>query len=130
MMAGGAVGVKGRVWSALARPRPVAPDDPEVAPRPAVQRGSATSEWKGRFGPDGLGVGVPSVVPVVAVGGLAGDAEGVSDVGPAGAPVEGPGDRGVEGVLGGLFDGCGVGGRGERVGAESFGSVHQGVTLG
>ena len=69
------------------------------------------------------------MVPVAAVRGLAGDAEGVTDVRPAGAPVDGPGDGGLEGVLGGLLDGGGVGGGGERVGAESFGSVHQGVTL-
>jgi hypothetical protein len=92
-------------------------------------RGSVASEWEGRFGPDGLGVGVPAAVPVAAVGGLAGDAEGVADVGPAGAPVEGPGDRCVEGVLGGLFGGCGVDGGGECVGAESFGAVHQGCHL-
>ena len=42
------------------------------------------------------------MMPVVAVGGLAGDAESVTDVGPAGAPVEGPGDRRVERVLGSL----------------------------
>ena len=93
-------------------------------------RGSVASEWEGRFGPDGLGVGVPAAVPVAAVGGLAGDAEGVADVGPAGAPVEGPGDRSIEGLLGSPFGGCGVDGRGERVGAESFGSVHRAVTLG
>ena len=95
-----------------------------------VWRGSATSEREGRFGPDGLGVGVPTMMPVVAVGGLAGDAESVADVGPAGAPVEGPGDRSIEGLLGSPFGGCGVDGRGERVGAESFGSVHRAVTLG
>jgi hypothetical protein len=93
-------------------------------------RGSVPSEREGRFGPDRLGVGVPSVVPVVAVGGLAGDAESGPDVGPAGAPVEGPGDRDVEGVLCCLLGGYGVGGRGERVGAESFGAVHRAVTLG
>ena len=95
-----------------------------------VWGGSAASEWEGRFGPDGLGVGVPTMVPVVAVGGLTGDAESVADVGPAGAPVEGPGDRSIEGLLGSPFGGCGVDGRGERVGAESFGSAHRAVTLG
>ena len=46
-----------------------------------VWRGSVASEREGRFGPDGLGVGVPTMTPVVAVGGLAGDAESVADHG-------------------------------------------------
>ena len=90
---------------------------------------SATGEWEGRFFPDGLGVGVPAVVPVAAVRGLAADAEGVTDVRPTGAPVDGPGDSGLKGLLGGVPRGCGVAGRGECVGAESFGSVHQGCHL-
>ncbi len=129
MMAGGAVDVKSGSVRPPSRSRRVAADGPAVGPGRMVRGGSDSSEWEGRFGPDGLGVGVPTMMPVVAVGGLAGDAESVADVGPAGAPVEGPGDRCVEGVLGSLFGGCGVDGGGECVGAESFGAVHQGCHL-
>ena len=129
MMAGGAVDVKSGSVRPPSRSRRVAADGPAVGPGRMVRGGSDLSEWEGRFGPDGLGVGVPTMMPVVAVGGLAGDAESVADVGPAGAPVEGPGDRCVEGVLGSLFGGCGVDGGGECVGAESFGAVHQGCHL-
>ena len=54
------------------------------------------SDGEGWFGPGGLGGGVPVEVPESAVGGLAGDAEGVADLGPGGTPVQGPGDGGLE----------------------------------
>ena len=91
---------------------------------------SVPGEREGWLNPDGLGVGVPSVVPIAAVRSLAGDPESSTDVGPGGAPVDCPGDGGVNGVLGSGECGGGAGGGGERVGAESFGPVHQGVTLG
>lgn len=63
-------------------------------------------------------------MPVTAVGGLAGDAERVADLGPAGAPVQRPCDGVVEDGLRGSEVRRGGHGGGEGVGAETVDPVH------
>ena len=82
------------------------------------------SDGEGWFGPDGSGVGVPAEVSESPVGGLAGDAEGVADLGPGGAPVQGAGDGDLEVGLDGAELGGSFGGVVEGVETESVGPVH------
>lgn len=58
---------------------------------------------------------------VAAVSGLAGDAEGVADLGPARTPVQGSGDGIIESGLGLTAVAGGGPGGGEGVGAEPLG---------
>jgi len=99
-----------------------------LAERPAsVKRadvGGPGSKREWWFDPAGLAGRVPVEVPVAAVRGLAGDAERVADLSPAGAPVQRSGDSVIEVGFGGSEFGDGGAGCVERVDTETVGSVH------